>query len=249
MAGGTLVASKAVNLYADLKAWLEGLGFRNVVVTDVERDGLFTQIDELGPDILLIMSSYFRCCTPMMIGELHRRFSKLNMAAICFSPDFPADRAMYFIINGARSYVNYYEGKQQFYKGIDEIKKRNSYISPEVQERMDIRDCLPDPSGPLAGRKKEMAWFICNGYTGAEIAVEMQISERSVDSRKTELYTAMTVRNENELIREVLRNRIFTFEELNGYPMGYELKPLPEKQKSKEKKAMRNGQRVKARSL
>jgi two-component system response regulator NreC len=236
MAGGTLVASKAGNLYSDVKEWLEGLGFRNVTVTGVERDGLFMLIDELKPDILLIGSSYFRCCTPLTISELHRRFPKLNIAAICFSSDFPADRAMYFINNGARSYVNYYAGKREFYKGIGEIIKGNAYVSPEVQERINKRDCLPDPSGPLAGRKKEMAWFICNGYTGAEIADAMQISVRSVDSRKTEIYTALAVRNENELIREVLRNRIFTFEEMNDYPKGYELKPLPESREQRETK-------------
>jgi DNA-binding NarL/FixJ family response regulator len=232
MAGGTLVVSRAYKLHTHFKDRLEELGFDGVTVTGVEKDGLNMLIRDMKPRVVLMGCRFYQCCTPFMITDLHRQFPKLNIAAISLG-DFPDDLAMYFIVNGARSYVNIYEGLKEFYKGLKEIREGREYVSPGVRRRIEMRSIYPEPTGRLTGRQVEIARLVANGFTGAEIAETLGISERSVDSRKTEIYTAMNVRNENEVIRAALCFGIIKPEELQFFGRDYELKPLPEKKEKR----------------
>jgi len=237
MEGGTLVASKRIKLHSHYKKRFEDLGFNGVTITDVGNDGLHFLIAELQPKILLIGGSYYKCCTPFRMRALHKRFPKLNIAAISLD-EYPLDLAMYFVVNGARSYANYIEGREEFYKGLKEIKNGKEYVSPEVMERIKMRELYPKPTGGLTDRQIEVLRLVCNGFTGEEIAATLQLSIRRVNNIKTEMYTALNVRNENEAIRAALCQGIITVDELNFYPDNYDLKPLPEK---KEKRKKKNG--------
>jgi len=224
MAGGTLLVSRAVKLHAYFIKKLEVLGFNNVTATDVEKDGLSMLIRDLKPSIVIMGSLFYQCCTPFMTADLHRQFPKLNIATVSLSC-YPDDLAMYFIINGARSYVNLWEGVEQFYKGLNEIREGREYVSPGVQRRIEMRSYYPAQTGILTGRQAEIIRLVANGFTGAEIAGTLNLSKRSVDSRKSEIYTAMNVRNENEAIRAAIHLEIIKPEELHFFGGDYELKP------------------------
>ena len=238
MIGGTLVATKKENWHAHFKKRFEQLNFYNVTVTSARKDGLKMAINDLKPRILLIGSSFYDCCTPFMMANLHKTFPKLNIAAIDVM-DYPADLAMYFILNGVRSYINYWEGSgpEQFYNGLEEIRRGGEYVSPEVQRRIEMRSCKPDPAKELTDKQVEIIRLISNGYTGAEIADTLHMSEKSADNRKSEIYKAINVRNENELIRVAIFLGLINPEELRFFPRTYELKPLPQRKKSNEKRA------------
>ena len=96
-----------------------------------------------------------------------------------------------------------------------------------------MRSCDPNPTGTLTDRQTEIVRLVGNGFTGAEIADTLHISERSVDNSKSKIYTVLNVRNENELIRAAIYLGIIKPEELNFFGRDYELKPLPEKQNGK----------------
>jgi DNA-binding CsgD family transcriptional regulator len=96
-------------------------------------------------------------------------------------------------------------------------------------ERIKMRELYPKPTGGLTGRQIEVLRLVCNGLTGDEIAATLQLSIRRVNNIKTEMYTELNVRNENEAIRAALCQGIITVDELNFYPDKYDLKPLPEK--------------------
>jgi DNA-binding NarL/FixJ family response regulator len=214
MAGGTLIVSRAVNLYQYFKKQAEAFGFDNVTITGVEKDGLSMLIRETNPQIVLMDCKFYQCCTPFMLADLHKQFLKLNIAVVSVT-DFPDDLAMYFIINGAKSYVNFFEWPEQFYRGLKEIRDGNKYVSPEVLRRIEVRSYDPIPTGILTDRQVEIVRLVANGFTGAEIADTLHISERSVDSRKSEIYTALNVRNENEVIRTAICLGIVKPEELH----------------------------------
>jgi DNA-binding NarL/FixJ family response regulator len=229
MAGKTLIVSRAVNLYQYFRKQTEELGFDSVSITGVEKDGLSMLIRETNPQVVLIGCKFYQCCTPFMLADLHKQFPKLNIAVVSVT-DFPDDLAMYFIVNGAKSYVNFWEGLEEFRKGMEEIRDGHEYVSPEVQRRIDMRSSYPNPTGSLTDRQIEIIRLIGNGFTGLEIADTLHISERSVDSRKSEIYTALNVRNENEAVRVALYLGIVKQNELNFFGRDYELKPLPEKE-------------------
>jgi DNA-binding NarL/FixJ family response regulator len=164
-----------------------------------------------------------------MMAKLHKQFPKQNIAALSVC-NFPADLAMYFIINGVKSYVNFLEGPEQFYKGLEQIREGREFISMEVQKHIDIRSHYPEPSsGNLTGRQIEIIRLIANGFTGEEIGDVLHISERTVDTMKTQIYTALNVRNENEVIRVALYLELINVEELIFFGGNYVLNPKPPK--------------------
>ena len=111
MAGGTLIVSRAVKLYPFITKKFTEMSFNNITVTGVEKDGLDMLIREMKPRIVFMGCKFYQSETPFMMASLHKTFPKLNIAVVC-TTDFPDDLAMYFIINGARSYVNLLEGDE-----------------------------------------------------------------------------------------------------------------------------------------
>jgi DNA-binding NarL/FixJ family response regulator len=208
------------------------MGFDNITVTGVEKDGLNMLIHEMKPRIVFIGCRFYQCGTPFMMAALHKNFPKLNIAVVSIV-DFPDDLAMYFIVNGAKSYVIFWEGEEEFLKGMREIREGREYVSPEVQKRIDMRSVYPNPSGRLTERQMEIVRLVANGFTGAEIADTLHISEGTVDNSKSEIYRAMNVRNENEVIRAAINLEILRPEELQFFPRDYVLKPRPTKQRIK----------------
>jgi len=229
MAGGTLVISRAEKNHATYKTQLENLGFRNVTVTSLEKDAQYALIRELKPDLLLMSARFYQCCTPFLMGELHKTFPKIKMAAVCLE-DYPADIAMYFILNGINSYITYFDGEEQFYKGLVEIAKGRDYISPAVVERINLRWEKPDPAGKISERHKQVIRLICCGFKDKEIADVLAVSRNTIVNHKTSLFTTLNVRSPIELVRTVLTLEIVRLEELYFYPKEYTLNPLPKKE-------------------
>jgi DNA-binding NarL/FixJ family response regulator len=228
MRSGTLMISRAVKNHAHYKKRLEALGFCNVTVTALEKDALYSLIREIKPELILMSARFYHCCTPFLMGELHKSFPKIKMAAVCLG-EYPADIAMYFILNGINSYITSFDGIDQFYKGLDEVAKGREYISPAVEERINMRREKPDPVGKITERHKQVVRLICCGFKDSEIADVLAVSRNTVVNHKTGIFTTLNVRNPIELVRAALTLEIVRLEEIYFYPKEYTLNPLPEK--------------------
>jgi DNA-binding NarL/FixJ family response regulator len=229
MAGGTLLISREVDNHSYFKKRFEDLGFSDVTPTDCERDALYFRIRELKPKLILIGARFYHCCTPFLIGELHKTFPKIKTAAICLG-EYPPEIAMYFILNGVNSYINSSEGFPQFYKGLDEIAKGGEYVSPAVEERINMRREYPEPAGKITERHLQVIRLICCGFRDVDISETLAIAKSTVENHKTEIYTSLNVHNAIELIRAALTLEIVRLEELYFYPRGLTLNPKPDKQ-------------------
>ena len=216
MTGATLVVCRAENLFGCIKRQLEKIGFENVIVSGVEKDGLNMLIDELKPRVVLIDCKFYQCSTPYMVADLHKRFPDLYIAAVSVT-DFPAGLAVYFIINGAKSYVNLFEGVEQFYEGLEAVRQGRRYISPEVQRLLERMKTYPDRSKKLTKRQVEIVKLSANGFTGREIADVLNISESTVVTQKRNIYASLCVRNSNEVIRAAIALGIINPEELEFF--------------------------------
>jgi DNA-binding NarL/FixJ family response regulator len=224
MKGGTLVASRAVKLHSYYKGKLEDLGFKGVHMTAVENDGLNMLIRELMPKIMVIGSGFYKCVTPYRVADLHERFPDLNIAAVSLS-DFPAELAMNFIFNGAKSYVSLWEGIDEFYKGINKIKNGKEYISPEVKERIELHSKLPKAVVKITKQQMEVIRLMANGFSVLDMAKELYISERTVYKHKENIFNSLNLQNDREVIRAANELKIINMNELFFYGRDYLLHP------------------------
>jgi len=177
MTRGTLAVSRDVNNHSFYKKRLEQLGFRDVTVTAAEKDGLNMVINDLDPRLVFIGSRFYEGATAYMMALLLKRYPDLNVAAVSLEK-FPPDLALGMIVNGVASYVNFADGADQFYAGLDFIRKGEKYVSPAVEERRMIRNELPKPSQELTERQVTVLRHICNGYTTLEIADVMHLCNK-----------------------------------------------------------------------
>jgi len=230
MSGGTLMVSRARNLFSD---WTEGctaFGFRDVLFTDKEKDALARLIREFKPRIMLIGCGFYSRATPYMAGLLIKEFPDLNIAAVNIH-EFPDDLASKFIYNGVRSYVNLMDGKEEFSRGMTAVRDGKSYISPGVADRINLRKYYPSPAGKLTDRLTEVVGLLCAGYKEDDVADTLHISRKTVDTHKKEIYKTLNVRNAYELYSAAISAGIISSDSLGFYPRTYMLKPFPDKKK------------------
>jgi len=228
MKGGTLVISRAVSNHLFYKRRLEELGFLNVTLTALEKDALNMLIKDLKPDLVMIGARFFQRSTPYLMGELIRLFPKITIAALSIG-EYPPDLAMQFIIKGVKSYATSFNGLDEWYKGLEEIRRGRNYIAPAVQERLSMRQDKPMPDGIISDRHKEVLLLVCNGFRDHEIADTLNISRRTVTTHKTEIFTAFNVRNPIELRMAAEDLDIIERKGALFYPKDFVLNPLPDK--------------------
>jgi DNA-binding NarL/FixJ family response regulator len=228
MAGGTLVVSRSVINHKYYKHRLESMGKKNVYVTAVDKDGLYSIINNMKPDLMIMGARFYQCSTPYRMGLIKKEFPQLNMAAVCFG-EYPADLGMYFILNGVKSYFNMFEGIELFHAGLSKILDGKVYISDVVKERINMRKEFPMPARKLTPKLIEIIRCICNGFQKEEIADNLYLSVRTVAKYREDIYRCLNVRNGEELFRAALRLHIITEEELIFCHKNFSIKPLPEK--------------------
>jgi DNA-binding NarL/FixJ family response regulator len=201
LAGGTLILSREKKLYPYFQTRLAELGFTNFEITGEDRDSLNFIINEQSPRLVLVESVFYSCSTPYMMRRLLKLFPKLNIAAVSLFCKIPDDLGMWFIINGVKSYINFLEGPDEFFSGLEKVRQGEEYISPGVLERMNMRREVADPIGNITDRQIEIIRLLRNGFTGTEICDVLSIADDTLSVQKRNIYTSLNVRNENELIR------------------------------------------------
>ena len=234
---GTLLISREVNNHDYFKKELEGLGYQDVTVTALRKDALSSLIRKLKPERLLMCARFYQCCTPFMMGELHKEFPKIKMAAVTVG-EYPDEIAMYYILNGINSYVAFSDGVEQFYKGLKEVAKGREYVSPGVVKRINLRrEEKPNPAGTITERHLEVIRLICCGFKDREIAETLSISRNTVVNHKTNFFTSLNVRSPIELVCAALTLEIIRLEEIYFYPRDMTINPLPDKKNLKRRVA------------
>ena len=225
MTGGTLLVTRWEKHFSYYKTRLEQLGFDNVHVTGEEKDSLNMVINELKPRLILMGSGFYLAATPYMVGQLKRYFPKLNIAVINIDI-FPDDMAPWFIWFGAKSYVNWQEGAEEFLAGLQEVRKGHTYIAPNVKQLVEELE-PPEIKDKADKRQMEVMIFLCNGIAPLEIGNKMHISKRTVDWHIEELKKVFGVQTREELISIAFYLELVTKDDLCFFGRKLKIKPLP----------------------
>jgi DNA-binding NarL/FixJ family response regulator len=227
MAGGTLVITREIKNHSYYKKLLERLGFPDVMPTDLERDALNSFILDMKPKRLVMDARFYECCTPFLMKKLKNNFPEIEMTVVSIGK-YPADLAMYFILNGVKSYLSTSDGLEDFFDHLADVGRGCEFVSPEVLERIDLRREYPKPAGNITDRHYQIILLICNGFNDIDIAEMLYLTRRTVSTFKTQLLTLLNAHSSSELIRIALMLKIVEQEGMYFYPKDFVLNPLPE---------------------
>ncbi len=117
---------------------------------------------------------------------------------------------------GALGYILKNTGKSELVRAIKTVYRRHSYFSDEVTET--IMKSLVSPKDDqkksrgilpkISRREKEVLQLIVQEHTTQEIAEELFISLKTVESHRRSLLTKLNVRNTAGLVRVALENEL-----------------------------------------
>jgi DNA-binding NarL/FixJ family response regulator len=199
MAGGTLIVSRAKPLFPFYQKCLLELGFTDVEATGEEKDSLNMVINELNPHLVLVGSGFYHAGTPYMMGQVLKRFPKLNIAAVSLG-EFPDILGAWFYFHGVKSYVNWWEGHEEFLRGLETVRQGGAYISPRVQKLIDQFTEWPDTEEEDTKRLMEVLVMLCSGISQKDIGASLQISRNTVGYHLKRLYRIFHVENREGMV-------------------------------------------------
>ena len=221
MTGETLILCREKNLHDYYLERLEEKGFRNMTITDIDRDGLNNLIMKLEPKLVLVEASYYECCTPYMMSELLNIFPELNIVAVNMYK-YPDNIAKGFIINGCKSYINKLEGMKEFSDGLEKAKKGLPYIAPAVKELLDLMPFIPDPAYSFTVRQEAIIRLMCCGFKDKDITNILFISRGTLHIHKNEIFRIFNISNNPMMIiKTALEMGIVKQNELYFYPADF----------------------------
>ena len=142
--------------------------------------------------------------------------------------DFPLSRAPWFIWEGAKSYLNLWEGYGEFERGLRIVRDGGQYISPKVQRLIDHYDEWPDTKNKMTKRQKVCLIMLCSGCIIDQIGETLHISKKTVYNHLNSLYCAFHVHNRAEMIALACEMELVTPRDYHLYNKKKECLPLPE---------------------
>ena len=227
MAGGTLIVSRAKKLFPHYKQRLLELGFTDVEATGEERESLNMVINEMKPRLVLVGSAFYQAATPFRMGQLLKRFPKLTIAAVSLH-EFPDSLAVWFIWRGVKSYVNLWDGVDEFHQGLQAVREGKEYISPQVKKLRDLFPVWPQMYDDTTKRLLEVRVLLCNGCSADSIGAELQLSRKTVYNDMDRLYDTFHVRDRDDLVAKAWELQLVTEKDMRFLDRRREPEALPE---------------------
>jgi DNA-binding NarL/FixJ family response regulator len=114
---------------------------------------------------------------------------------------------------GARGFVLKQSSGDELIKGIEAVLQGHKYISPALTE--EVMALMASPNGPpgleLSSRQKEVLRLVVSGQRMKEIAANLNLSPRTVETIKYEMMRDLNVHSTTELVRYAIEHRLVVF--------------------------------------
>ena len=112
---------------------------------------------------------------------------------------------------GARGFVLKTVSPKELTTAISTVAKGGLYLDPEVASVMGEQDFIPEQ---LSVREREVLLLAAKGLSSKEVAKQLFISERTVQTHLASIYDKLGSRNKTEALLLALKYGVVTLEEL-----------------------------------
>jgi len=173
--------------------------------------------EQLHPDILLV-----DLMMPGINGlEVTRQVSRLSPETRVVVLSMHSDEAYVLeaLRNGAVGYVLKGSTAMELIQALREVREGRRYLSPPLSERAlddyvkKARDTNADLYETLTTRERELLHLVAEGNSSSEISGRMSISQRTVETHRTNVNQKLGLRTQADLIRYALRRGILPLED------------------------------------
>ena len=217
MAIRVFVADDHAVLRSGLRALLEREPDISVVGEAVSGLDTLRALEEVTVDVLLLDISMPGLPGARTAEELLRRRPSLAIVVLTMHEDEYYLQEMLRI--GVRGYVLKKSSGTELVHAIRAVYRGDSYIDPALASLV-ISPYVGKPAtkepgriGILTPREQEVCRLLAYGYTNTEVAEKLFISDRTVETHRTNIMGKLGLKSRAELVRFAIDNGLFKVEE------------------------------------
>ena len=190
-----------------LRALLERTGRMAVVGEVATGSEAFEETRRLRPDLTVLDSWLER----LPAIEVTRRIAQdgLGSKVLILSTRGPRQPIEELIRAGASAYLSAESAPDELLAAIDALQDGQHYVSPAATRH--LFDALAEPRGlraargHLTGREREVLQLIAEGLSSKEIALQLALAVRTVESHRAHLMEKLEVNKVSGLVRVAIR--------------------------------------------
>jgi len=168
---------------------------------------------ELKPDVTVLDLMMPGMSGLDVVKELRRSASETEV--LIFSIDDSEDLIREALSAGARGYVLKTDAGAHLVEAVLTIARHEPYFSRELST-MFVKSFMreshehgtePPPATPLTPREIEVMKLLADGRSNKQIAAELFISVRTVETHRRQIFLKLEINSVAELVRYSIRNR------------------------------------------
>lgn len=202
------------NFYrSGLRSFLDSQPFIEVVGEASNGYSLLSLVEELKPDIVL---------TDLRMPELNGieflkkiKTSGCTAKCIVFSYFDSDSQILESLTAGALGYITKGVDDDDFIIAIKSVYEGNTYFSESVVSKLAVlmgrggKYARSNPYKEISNTQKKIVDLICKGRTNKQIAAEIYLSHRTVETARARLFRKLGIKTTADLIIWAIQNGIY----------------------------------------
>ena len=161
----------------------------------------------LRPDILILDISLPRMDGIQVLTEVKLRYEQAKVIVLTMHED--EDYITSIMNAGASGYVPKAAVDEELYNAIDSVMDGYIYLRPKeistMLKKMQNETDSRNPYVILSPREREVLQFLVHGFSLSEIARELTISIKTVDTHKTRMLNKLNLSKKSELVQYAIK--------------------------------------------
>ncbi len=200
-----------------LNALLEAdTGFR---VVGEASDGAETLrlVDELKPEIVVLDISMPEYNGLDVTRKLRRESPDVKVVVLTMH--FAEEVARECLRAGARAYVLKSDADEDLLEAVRAVRDDRPFFTPRIKDMFYLgpRSCMPNaprdaqgevPLERLTQREQEVVKMLCEGLSNKEVASQVGISTRTVESHRNNIMHKLQIGSFSDLVRYAVRHKV-----------------------------------------
>lgn len=163
--------------------------------------GALELVESLQPDVLLLD---INLGTESGLEALPQfREARRETAVLILTMQKAPLHAQHALAEGAAGYVLKESAGQELVRAIRTVAAGETYLEPALGAEL-VRSRATGESEPLSRRERQVLTLLALGQTNAEIAAELVLSVRTVESHRARIQEKLGVSARSELVRYAL---------------------------------------------
>jgi len=192
-----------------LKQLLSGAGAFKIVGEARDGHEVLKVVRETDFDVLLLDMSMPGKSGMELIKQVKSEKPRLRILVLSMHEEH--QYAVRAIKAGASGYLTKDSASTQLVSAIEKVASGGAFISAEVAEQLAL-NAMPHAEGPphaaLSDREYQVFRMLVSGRPVSAIAVDLNLSVKTVSTHKARLMEKMGIDNQADLVRYAIRHRL-----------------------------------------